>query len=623
MQEPVFLDLRKKIAQRNVDEVNRIYDNLLSQNQIINFEEKFWYLRMKAEILHFRRNYSQAIVLLERALDIIPKLSLTIKQIGSLNGRYGSCLYNTKKYEKALEIYSKAEKSSETDIPRSYYYKIKILQCLLKLERKTDFITFYWEIIDALFSDPLTRVWNHHLNYVWDLASILQQSPWFYDIKILMNDYSPKETKDYTTSYLYFILAHLSRSAKEYEEMIGHINQSMDRFLAEWNKTDHMNLLANCASLVKSPFSDFQMAKALLEKALALSPKPDGWRIHILNSLGSVLRFTGDYPQAIQILEESVHLSIKAKRIWQLGFAYNTLGMIYTLLGENSNAKRSFDLSLECNIEENNYTGKGYTFGSMGWRESVLGNFNSAKDLYTKSIASFEKYGNVPPIILLAKSVVLSNIHTKMNPEIQNLLDTAKKRIWKKKTRIDQGRYFITLGNIWLNFRDFEQAKDYFLKALKFTDIYEVHSQGLLGTIKVNTSLYIRTDDFKYLKQVKTGIVSLKSITQKNSILWAEMSLITAIIEMSEGELERASKSLSSLRSYSDTHELKDLHSRIAKQEETLNIYIRYNKIQNHIQDKPKKEDLKSQSLLDVMEYLKTISHLLSSYSSDSKPKNP
>ena len=101
------------------------------------------------------------------------------------------------------------------------------------------------------------------------------------------------------------------------------------------------------------------------------------------------------------------------------------------------------------------------------------------------------------------------------------------------------------------------------------------------------------------------------------------MSLITAIIEMSEGELERASKSLSSLRSYSDTHELKDLHSRIAKQEETLNIYIRYNKIQNHIQNKPKKEDLKSQSLLDVMEYLKTISHLLSSYSSDSKPKNP
>jgi tetratricopeptide (TPR) repeat protein len=623
MHEQLFLDLRKNVARRNLDEVNRIFESLPSRNQMIDPEETFWFLRIKAEILHFRRNFSQAIVLLERALETLQKVPLTIKQIGSLKGRYASCLYNTENYEGALEKFSEAKKSSETDIPRSYYYKLKILQCLSKLERKTDFFSFYWEIIDDLFSDHLKRVLNHHLNFVWDLVLLLQQSSWFKDIKMLMNQYSPREIKDYTISFLYFIFAHFSRSATEYEAMVNHINTSLDHFRVEWNPIDHVNLLTNCASLVKFPLSDFQTARSLLEKALALSPKPDGWRIHILNSLGSVFRFTGEYSRAIQVLEESVQISIKEGRNWELGFAYNTLGMIYTLLGEKNDAKRSFDSSLECNIKENNYTGKGYTYGSMGWRESVLGDYKSAEDFYTKSIASFEKYGNIPPIILLAKSIVLSNIHSKMNPEIQNLLDSAQKRIWKRKTRHDQGRYFIALGNIWFNFKDYLQSEDNFLKALQFTDIYEVHSQGLLGTIKVKTSLYIQTEDYKYLNHVKANLKLLKNITQENSLLWAEMNLITAIINMSEGNLELASQSLSLLRSYSDTHELKDLHSRIVKQEETLNIYLRYEKIQNHFQDIPKKEDLISQSILDVMEYLKSISNLLSSYSSESKPKNP
>ena len=487
----------------------------------------------------------------------------------------------------------------------------------------SEFFAFYWEILNSLFADPLTKVWNHHLDYAWNLVSILQQSAWFNKIENLMHDYSPNETKNYTKSYLFFLLAHFARSGNKYEEMIGHVKESLKFFLDEWNPVDHRNLLLNFATLVRLPFSDFQMAKIFLEKALDLSPDPDGWRIHVLNSLASVLRFTGEYSRAIQVLKESIRISAQLSNLWQLGFAHNTLGMIYTLLGKNVEAKASFKLSLECNVKENNFTGIGYTYGSMGWRESVLGNFKLADKFYSKSISSFETHGSTPPIILLAKAEVLSNIHKEMNLEIRQLLNKTHEKIWKRNLRLDKGRYSIALGNIHFNFKDYSQSEANFSEALKFTNIYEVYSQGLLGTIKVKTSLYIQTEDSSFLAEVKTKLSDLKHVTQENSLLWAEMNLISAIIEMSEGNLEHASDSLSSLRVYSESHELPGLHSRIAKQEDTLDIYLRYNKIQDQIQNISERQNLKSQSLMDVVDYLKTISHLLSAYSSESKPNEP
>ena len=130
MQEQLFFDLRKALAQRNMDEVNSIYESLPEEDQLISSHEKYWYLRIEAEIHHFRRSSSQALPFIERALNLVPKLSLTHSQLGSLNGRYASCLYKTKSYRKALEYYTNAKKYSETDIPRNFYYKLKILECL-------------------------------------------------------------------------------------------------------------------------------------------------------------------------------------------------------------------------------------------------------------------------------------------------------------------------------------------------------------------------------------------------------------------------------------------------------------------------------------------------------------
>ncbi len=619
MPEQLFLELRDALAHRNMDKVNRIHNGLLSIKSGHNLVESFWKLRIEAEIYHFKRDYPQASSLLKRAQKIVTKLSLTDSQLGSLNGRYASCLYNTANYEEALNFYSTAKLLAHNDIPRSYYYKTKILQCLIKLEKKTEFFDFFEETLNSLTSDPLKKVWDHHLNYLWNLVSIFRRNSWFSEIKQYISNYIPEKTKDYTLSFLQFISALISRSEHKYDEMCGHIELCLKYFQDSWDPVDHKNLLLNCASLVRYPFSDFQTAKKYLEQALILSPNPDGWRIHILNSLGSVLRFTGEYSRAVQVLKESINLSVLPKNLWQLGFAYNTLGMIYTLLGRNSLAKDAFDSSLECNIEESNDTGKGYTYGSMGWRESVLGNFKEAEKYYTKSIASFGKFGYIPPIIYLAKAEILSNISVSTSSEIDGLLKKAHEIIWNRNLRLDKGRYFITLGNISFNYKEYPKAEESFLKALYFEDIYEVYSQALLGTIKVNASLYVKNEDNKYLNRVRTHLTSLKTISHRNSLLWAEMNLISAIIDMSEGDLVHASESLSVIRSYSESHQLSDLFSRLEKQENNLKIYQRYNKLQDQIKDFSEREYLKSQSLKDMMHYLKTISRLLSAYSSDTK----
>jgi tetratricopeptide (TPR) repeat protein len=623
MQEQLFLDLRKAIANRNIHRVNDIQKELLSLDSDQKDENLFWKLRIEAEIHHFRRNYSQAISILEEAQNLQVKLSLTDNQIGSLRGRYGSCLYSIENYEKAHEEFSKAKDLSGHDIPRSYYYRLRILQCLLKLDRKSDYYTYYFEIIDSLFTNPLEKVWNHHLDYAWNLISSIQTSNWFEEIKKLTFEYSPDKTEDYTSSLLYFLFALLSRSESKYDEMITHMNFSLSAFREGWNVNDQKKLLLNCASLVRYPFSDFATAQTLLEKALALSPDPDGWRAQILNSLGSVSRFTGNYPRAIQVLEESIDISRKLPYLYQLGFAYNTLGMVYTLLGENLKAKKAFESSLDCNIKEKDFVGQGYTFGSMGWLESVLNNFESANVYYSKSIDAFEMFGRTPPIILLAKAEVLSQIHNYMTPDIEKLLKNAHELIWKRKTRLDKGRYYITLGHIYFNFKDYSRAEKNYLESLKFDDIYEVYSQGLLGIIKVKTFLYIESDDINFMNQVKTKLSTLNSLTQENSLLWAEMNLISSIIDISEGKFGQATNNLKLLRTYSENHGLIGLQSRILKQEDYLAIYQKYMQIQDQIQNQAEIEKAKSQSLMDVLDYLKAISRLLTTHSTDTKSKDP
>jgi tetratricopeptide (TPR) repeat protein len=374
--------------------------------------------------------------------------------------------------------------------------------------------------------------------------------------------------------------------------------------------------------MMKNPFGDYQKAKILLEKALDLTPQPSGWRAFILNSLGSVLRFTGDYKQGILLLQESIEFNEKRSYYWGLNFAHNTLGMIYTLIGNHKKAQDNFQLSLDYSLKEDNYRGLGFSWGSMGWLESKLGNFLEATAFYKKSIEAFKQRGSVPSIILLAQAEVLSQITDQITPEMQKLIEQAKNQIWKHKNKLNIGRYYISLGNISFNNGDLVQAEKKYSKASEFSDTHEVKTQCLLGKTKINMEFFMKTDGEEFLKLVKETILELQELTKdKFTLIWAEMELISAILLIYEKSYEISEEKFRSLLSYAEKNSLTELISRINNQLQNLQVFRTYEKVRRSIQDISKENDLKTQSMMDIAEYLKAATYILRSYSSDSVEK--
>ena len=119
---------------------------------------------------------------------------------------------------------------------------------------------------------------------------------------------------------------------------------------------------------------------------------------------------------------------------------------------------------------------------------------------------------------------------------------------------------------------------------------------------------------------LKNHIDKLKRLTKHNfSVIWAEMELISAILQMYEGNLIEAKERLHSLASYAIELSLMNLHEKVIKQQHMLNVYQTYQNIEDRFQSVEKEEELKSRSMKDVVRYLISATNLLRSYSSEIK----
>ena len=129
-------------------------------------------------------------------------------------------------------------------------------------------------------------------------------------------------------------------------------------------------------------------------------------------------------------------------------------------------------------------------------------------------------------------------------------------------------------------------------------------------------------DKHEFLKLVKETILELQTLTKyKFTLVWAEMELISAILNLYEGFYQISEEKLNSLLSYSEKNSLTELISRINKQVNNLQIFKTVDKVRSTIQDKSKENELKTQSMMDVTEYLRSVSYILRSLSSESVEK--
>jgi hypothetical protein len=99
------------------------------------------------------------------------------------------------------------------------------------------------------------------------------------------------------------------------------------------------------------------------------------------------------------------------------------------------------------------------------------------------------------------------------------------------------------------------------------------------------------------------------------------MELISSLISIYEGKFEIAEQKLEHLQKYSIDKSFEDLQLRIKKHQRTLHIFQTHSRLETDVNAMNDRQNLKKRSLNDVLEYLKSVTYLLSSFDSDSIQK--
>ena len=621
MKEETYQEVRAALAKRDLIQAKKLTESSRISKKIKK-EEEYWYLLMEGEIQRYEQQYDQGKLTLEKALEIHDNLSLTPIQVSSLYGRYAYLLLKLKEVKKSLKYYKMARTQAKTDVLRKNYYSTMILNCYSELGDKTEYLNFIEIIMKEIFSPSLSKNWSTYINLIWEVFFTLKREEWEEEFISQVTSIVPDTKLILSKVFYYYIQAHVAKIRNNHDLFTASTKSSLAHFPSKGKEVQKRSLLANFASIAKNPFGDYHKAKYFYLQALKLSTDNNKSKVFILNSLGTALRFTGEYTEAIQYLEESIAISQHFDDYWYLEFAYNMLGMVYTLIGDLEKANDSFQKSLTLSIEGENYIGIGYTYGSLGWRAAINGNLKEANQYYSKAIESFKKFRSPPAIILLAQAEIITRIGEQSSDQMNKLMNQAKTQIWERKSSLDKGRYFITLGNIAFYQNNLLDAEIEYKKALNIAKTHEIKSQGLLGLIKLKLNHFLKNDNKQILKTIKDLINELKLTTrEKNSIIWYEMELILSLILIYEGNYEDAQQKLEQLLNYSIEKSFSNLQFRIKKHQRTLNIFQTHSRLETDIESINEQQNLRKRSLNDVMEYLKSITHLISSFNSDSNQK--
>ncbi|MHA2176233.1 MAG: tetratricopeptide repeat protein [Candidatus Hodarchaeales archaeon] len=617
MNKETYQEVRTALAKRDLNLAKKLVNSQTLFKKAEQVSEEYWYRLMQAEVQRFEHQFTQGRLTLEKALQIHDKVSLTPIQVGSLYGRYAYTLLQLKEEKLALKYYNSARFQAKADILRRNYYSVMVLKCFNELGDKIGYLEFVKSLFEEVFTQSLSKNWKSSIDFVWEVMSTLKRTEWEKDMISVLTNTLILVKSSLSQAFYHYLQAHLARMINDMALFTKSAKKSLSSFPPTGELSQKRSLLTSFAHIAKNPFGDYHTAKYFYQEALKLSTGEINWKIFILNSLGTVLRFTGEYTEAIRHLKESIALSQQSDNSRYLEFAYNMLGMVYTLIGDLVEAESCFQKSLTLALKDENYIGIGYTYGALGWREAINGDLMKANQYYSKSIKYFEKYGRSPAIILLAQAEVISRIGTKPSNKISELLSEVKRQIWEKNSNLDKGRFFVTSGNIALFRNELSEAKYEYKKALEIVKTHEVKSQGLLGLIKVNLNQFIKNDDEQVLKTIKNLIHELKLISrEKTSVVWSEMELILALIFIYEGKYDIAQRKLETLYKYSTEKSFNDLQDRIKKHQRTLGIFQAHSRLESDV-NSDDTQDLKTGSLNDVLEYLKSVTDFLSSYNTD------
>ncbi len=608
-----YFKVRQLIREKKVIPAQKIFNELQFNTTKFSDEEKYWFNRLQSELEIQKGDLDSTENLLNEALLLSQKLNLTPEELSSIHGKVGTVKCRKKKYEEAIPFIKKAL-SFTNDPPRRNYYHSRLLYCLFHLKDKESFANILNITLNEMLYGDIRKNIDSITNTIWDITHYAKESDWYQVIEqCLLNSFSSHQSDGLRTIIIEFIWARLARHQLNLDKYLHHMKKSL-KFCKKVNELLFVSMSLNYVTMLENPFSENHRAVDLLKDCLTYSPKPISMRIHILNKLGSNYRFIGDYKNAIDCLEEALSINKKIKNPWQDSFSHNTLGMIYTVFGDGESIEKALNhyrLSLEISRKNHDPYGIGYTQGALGWLESNQGNLNRAKKWYELSISTFEKETNsVPSIILLGFGELLSRMNDKNTDKIEELIKKAQNQIWRSEKRIDIGRYYNTLGNIALNRKQFTQAEKEYSHALDYGDYFEVEAQTLLGLVKVNLELFVKSDNRNFLEKSRLFLHDLKDAVKSSFLILGEVDLILGIIEMYDLNFPAAKEQITKVIELAKKHNSLLLESKAIKQKETLNILMTHQKLQK-VASSSMKSHLKTSQIKEAIDYLNELTRFL------------
>ncbi|MFX1285524.1 MAG: tetratricopeptide repeat protein [Promethearchaeota archaeon] len=609
MTENHYNEVRMLLRKNQIEEAENINTELARSVESFSNEDKYWFALLSSEINRYKSNNQAAKKDIEEAFHLSKEIELTNAQMSSLHGRMATIQYRLRNYSLAIQSYQKALLFLSNDLGRQNYYRKMLLICYIKTKDEENFSITLKEGLNKILQGQLQEYWNSNLDFVWDISWHARQDPWLALVYNVLDSIVQPSDK-IARGFLAYLHARLARNQLNQKEFLSYFHKSMKHCVTASPKI-LIPLSLNFVGMLQL-FGEYQRAKNILEKCLQQLPEPSNQRILILNSLGSNLRFSGEYNLAIQYLNESLKINRKyVFDLWQEAYTHNTLGMIYTLIGNKEKATEHYKSSMTLSKENNDYYGLGYTYGALGWLEANQGNLEQAEKWYKSSVTIFEEKARiVPSIIMLAYAELLSRRESSNEKKIQELITRARNQIWKQGKRLDMGRYYNTLGNIALNQKQLEKAQKEFSLALEYGESFEVEAQTLLGITKTNLEFFLVSTEETYLEKARLFLTDLKMAAESSALIQGEVELILAIIEMHSQRYGNAEQKFILVQKHAHAHDYALLEEKVQKQKETLQILKTHDQLQR-VTLKMNNHELKRSSIREAIVYLTELTKLL------------
>jgi CHAT domain-containing protein/Tfp pilus assembly protein PilF len=257
-------------------------------------------------------------------------------------------------------------------------------------------------------------------------------------------------------------IALLQSLGEAYSSLQDH-SHAIDYFTRTLSKLEHLGddkeRLGILLELIKQYnfLGEHLKVKELIQKALFISArvlnKSELGTIYL--SLGIMYEEGGQYPEAIEMLMESLKLAQNAE---SEGFVYSELGNVYDCLGDYDNAIKFHGLSLEKFTTTSNEQHMGTVYGNLGLSYRSRGDYRRALHLQKQALSIAEKFqdNDLKARVLANTGAIFQSLGEYGQAHDQYKI--ALTILESLEESPEKGKIYGNLGNAFCKLGDYEQA---------------------------------------------------------------------------------------------------------------------------------------------------------------------